>query len=185
MGAGDCHEVSIKYFTNVDFTDKRLRGEGVPLAGSQKMRDARVDESIVLVQLEREMFSEYWGHHSVVLFKKESGFFDEDMVLDLSNGARLTNEGKPLIEPKEKMWEEWNVQVDGDGMYFEYNYVETIQKIMETLTYEPFELKRSRWMDEGHTEYMRDYFIPNFQPTTQKLMEESDREKTKGVKQNV
>ena len=182
MGDGDCHEVSIKYLNNIDRNDTRLKGKGVPLRSSKEVREGIKNGTIVLVQFEREMFSEFWGHHSVVLFKKESGIFDEDMVLDLSIGSRLKDSGEPLIAPKEKMWKEWNVQEDGLGMYYEYTMLETFDRIVETLTYEPFELKRSRWMDEGHGEYMRDYFIPNFEPTRQKLMEESDERKRKGVK---
>ena len=165
MGAGDCHEVAIKYLIEKEPSDRRI--------ARKTFKDlVDIDKGdIVLVQLERELFTEFWGHHSVILNKRTN------KVLDMSIGSRIKKGGGPLIADKETLWKEWNVQEDGDGMYYEYDRFQTLEFTIKEEAYTVFELKRSRWEDEGHTEYMRDYFIPNFQPTTQKLMEESDMKK--------
>ena len=62
MGAGDCHEVSIKYLNNIDRNDTRLKGKGVPLRSSKEVREGIKNGTIVLVQFEREMFSEFCLH---------------------------------------------------------------------------------------------------------------------------
>lgn len=128
-----------------------------------KEMDKEVQKDYVLVHAVREMAHEWWGGHAFLLNKKTN------QILDFSNGKRL--EGA-----KDKMFKQWNIQEDGLRMYYEYTFQESVIQCAKTGTYGAWGLLLEDWKNEEWGNYMRNYFIPTFQPDLYQL-----RQTKKGV----
>tara|TARA_R100000781_G_scaffold23377_2_gene17266 strand:+ start:749 stop:1198 length:450 start_codon:yes stop_codon:yes gene_type:complete len=115
----------------------------------------------VLVHAVREMSFERWGGHAFLLNKKTN------MILDFSNQ-------KLLEGTKEELFEQWNIQEDGDRMYFEYTKEQCLNKVAEHMTYGSWDLLYEDWMNKEWGKYMKEYFIPNFQPVLNKQRKEKE-----------
>ena len=102
--------------------------------------------------------SEWWGGHAFLLNT------DENLVFDFSNGAKMRNDGKELIVDKDEIYSQWNIQVDGLFMYFEYTFQEAIKNAYEIEHYGSWELVFEDWKNPAWIDYMKDYFIPTFEP---------------------
>lgn len=137
------------YYANlnelVDMHNRKTQGQGA--------------EDWVLVHAVREIASEWWGGHAFLLNKKT------DQILDFSNGKRL--EGT-----KEDLFKQWNIQVDGRYMYYEYNFQDVLLEVSRHMTYGPWSLLFEDWQDKKWGEYMSEYFIPTFQPCLNKQRQE-------------
>jgi len=139
----NCYYANLNEF--VDMHNRKTQGQGA--------------EDWVLVHAVREMASEWWGGHAFLLNKKT------DQILDFSNGKRL--EGT-----KEDMFKQWNIQVDGRQMYYEYSFKQVLEQVGKHMTYGPWELLFEDWKDKEWGEYMSKYFIPTFQPCLNKQRQE-------------
>ena len=128
-----------------------------------KEMDKEVQKDYVLVHAVREMAHEWWGGHAFLLNKKTN------QILDFSNGKRL--EGA-----KDKMFKQWNIQEDGLRMYYEFTFQESVIQCAKTGTYGAWGLLLEDWKNEEWGNYMRNYFIPTFQPDLYQL-----RQTKKGV----
>jgi hypothetical protein len=49
-----------------------------------------------------------------------------------------------------------------------------MQKILKHKTYGSWDLTFENWNDENYLEYVRDYFMPNFQPVTFSMIGEEE-----------
>tara|TARA_R110000823_G_scaffold139538_1_gene269328 strand:- start:883 stop:1320 length:438 start_codon:yes stop_codon:yes gene_type:complete len=130
--------------------------------------DKRNQDEFVLVHAMREIHDEWWGGHGFILDKKNN------IVHDYSNGKYKTG-------TKEEIYKEWNIQEDGNQMYFEYSMHESVTKAYNEETYGPWELKFEQWMDDDHIDYMKSYFLPNFQPRLEKFHKEQDNKNKQGI----
>ena len=142
---GNCYEANFNEFT------KRVSGKPVYNEGNW-----------VLVHAMREIASEWWGGHAFLLNK------DEDEVWDYSNG-------KVEVYQKADIYDTWNIQENGDKMYFEYNYIRALQMALDTGHYGSWELLFEDWKDEGWMRYMTEYFMPTFQPLQNQTSLEHDK----------
>lgn len=142
---GNCYEANFNEFT------KRVSGKPVYNEGNW-----------VLVHAMREIASEWWGGHAFLLNK------DEDEVWDYSNG-------KVEVYQKADIYDTWNIQENGDKMYFEYNYIRALQMALDTGHYGSWELLFEDWKDEGWMRYMTEYFMPTFQPLQHQMRLEQDK----------
>ena len=115
----------------------------------------------VLVHAVREMASEWWGGHAFLLNKKTN------KILDFSNQKKL--EGT-----KEEMFKQWNIQEDGDRMYFEYTKQQCLNKVAEHMTYGSWDLLFEDWQNKAWAKYMSEYFIPKYQPIMHKQRTEKE-----------
>ena len=121
-----------------------------------------VNKNTVLVHAMREIVTEYWGGHAFLLDKKRN------RVFDFSNG-------KSQQWNKDEIFEKWNIQVQGRDMYFEYTKEQALQKVLEHKTFGSWDLTFENWNDENYLEYIRDYFIPKFQPVYFSMIREEVR----------
>ena len=112
---GNCYEANFNEFTT------RVNGKPVYNEGNW-----------VLVHAMREIASEWWGGHAFLLNK------DEDEVWDYSNG-------KVEVYQKADIYDTWNIQENGDKMYFEYNYIRALQMALDTGHYGSWELLFEDW----------------------------------------
>lgn len=142
---GNCYEANFNEFTT------RVNGKPVYNEGNW-----------VLVHAMREIASEWWGGHAFLLNK------DVDEVWDYSNG-------KIEVYQKADIYDKWNIQENGDKMYFEYNYVRALQMALDTGHYGSWELLFEDWKDEGWMKYMTEYFMPTFQPLQHQMRLEHDK----------
>ena len=142
---GNCYEANFNEFTT------RVNGKPVYNEGNW-----------VLVHAMREIASEWWGGHAFLLNK------DVDEVWDYSNG-------KIEVYQKADIYDKWNIQENGDKMYFEYNYVRALQMALDTGHYGSWELLFEDWKDEGWMKYMTEYFMPTFQPLQNQMRLEHDK----------
>jgi hypothetical protein len=110
------------------------------------------NDDLVLVHAMREITREYWGGHAFLLDKKAN------VIHDYSNE-------KYLVINKDTIYKEWNIQIQGQGMYFEYSKEETLEKLFKEETYGPWDLTYENPNSENYVEYVRDYFMKHFQPT--------------------
>ena len=115
----------------------------------------------VLVHAMREHVpnSEFWGGHAFLLNK------EHDYIMDFSNQ-------KLIVESKDKLFKQWNIQETGWNMYFEYTLDEAMDKIQEHESYGSWDLLYEDWKAEGWIDYMKNYFIPTFQPIQNKANKE-------------
>ena len=142
---GNCYEANFNEFTT------RVNGKPVYNEGNW-----------VLVHAMREIASEWWGGHAFLLNK------DVDEVWDYSNG-------KIEVYQKADIYDTWNIQENGDRMYFEYNYIRALQMALDTGHYGSWELLFEDWKDEGWMKYMTEYFMPTFQPLQHQMRLEHDK----------
>lgn len=143
MPKGNCYEANFKEFTT-KVDRKPIYHEG----------------NWVLVHAMREIASEWWGGHAFLLNK------DFDEVWDYSNG-------KIEVWPKDEIFKTWNIQVEGDRMYFEYTYIRALQMALDTGHYGSWELLFEDWKNKEWIDYMKNYFQPTFQPMLFKLRQAS------------
>ena len=101
--------------------------------------------------------SEVWGSHCFILDTLL------DKVYDYSLSASQWNIGSEGI-PKDMIYKEWNIQEDGLYMYFEYTRKEAVVLTYEKEHYGPFEILFDDWQHESWGYYMKEYFVPKFQP---------------------
>jgi len=142
---GNCYEANFNEFT------KRVSGKPTYNEGNW-----------VLVHAMREITSEWWGGHAFLLDK------ENNKVWDYSNG-------KVQSWDKDEIFKTWNIQEDGDRMYFEYNYVRALQMALDTGHYGSWELLFEDWKDEEWMTYMTNYFMPTFQPLQHQMRLEHDK----------
>jgi hypothetical protein len=150
MAKGNCYEANFNEFTS--------RVNNKPKYNNTNK---------VLVHAMREWAgkgSEMWGGHAFILDK------DTNWVDDYSNN-------KHLSVAKDEIFEKWNIQTEGKFMYFEYDYVQAIDKAIETGHYGCWDILFEQWQNENHIEYMKDYFMPKFQPRLHTMYEEYDKKK--------
>lgn len=152
-----------------------MSGGDCYLANYQRFVDSN-NQDEVLVHANREFLgkgTELWGGHAFILNTKTN------MVLDYSNGARLTNGGQPLIADKEQIYDVWGITekvINGDRTYFEYTQQDAVNWITTTWNYGPWELLLDNWEAEGWGEYMK-YFVPTFMPKRYSMeVNENDRQ---------
>tara|TARA_R100001443_G_scaffold24148_1_gene36319 strand:- start:7072 stop:7521 length:450 start_codon:yes stop_codon:yes gene_type:complete len=115
----------------------------------------------VLVHAVREMAAEWWGGHAFLLNKKTN------KILDFSNQKKL--EGT-----KEELFKQWNIQEDGDRMYFEYTKQQCLNKVAEHMTHGSWDLLFEDWQNKAWAKYMSEYFIPKYQPIMHKQRTEKE-----------
>lgn len=95
--------------------------------------------------------SEWWGGHAFLLDVANN------RVWDFSNGDIQTWD-------KDEIYKEWNIQVDGLHMYFEYSHLEAIEWAQEVEHYGSWELLYEDWKSPEWISYMKEYFMPTHQP---------------------
>ena len=74
------------------------------------------------------------------------------------------NKGKELVVDKYKIYKQWNIQVDGLFMYFEYTFQDAVKFAYELEHYGSWELVFEDWKNPAWIDYMKDYFIPTHEP---------------------
>ena len=124
-----------------------------------------------LVHAMREHFegSEWWGGHCFLLNT------EENLVFDFSNGARMKNDGKELVIDADEIYKKWNICKDGDATYFEYTFQTAVEWAYESGHYGSWELKFELWREKDWGTYMKDYWIPTFEPKRHALNQSVDK----------
>ena len=146
---GNCYEAN--------FNELTKRVNGVPVY--------HAEGDWVLVHAMRENASEWWGGHAFLLDR------ENNKVWDYSNGKVQTWD-------KDEIYKTWNIQEDGDKMYFEYNYIRAIEMCLDSGHYGSWELLYEDWKAEGWIEYITEYFMPTFQPLQHQMrLEMEDKKK--------
>ena len=149
MSKGDCYEANFnEFFLN---------------------RDTYSGDEWRLVHAMREHVkgTEWWGGHAFILN------LDENLVFDFSNGAKLRNNGKELVVDAEEIYEQWSISKYGLHTYFEYTMEEAVKMAYETGHYGSWELKFEDWKSKDWGDYMKNYWIPNFEPKRHALEKKS------------
>jgi hypothetical protein len=122
------------------------------------------NKNVVLVHAMREWGgknSELWGGHAFLLDK------EQNMIDDYSNQ-------KHISKSKDRLFDVWNIQTKGKFMYFEYNYIQALEMALKTGHYGSWELLFEDWQNKKHAKYMKDYFMPKFQPRLHEMYNEVD-----------
>ena len=124
-----------------------------------------------LVHAMREHFegSEWWGGHCFLLNT------EENLVFDFSNGAKMKNDGKELVVDADEIYKKWNICKDGDATYFEYTFQTAVEWAYESGHYGSWELKFELWREKDWGTYMKDYWIPTFEPKRHALNQSVDK----------
>ena len=114
-----------------------------------------------LTKIVNDGAAEWWCGHAFLLNKKTN------KILDFSNQKKL--EGT-----KEELFKQWNIQEDGDRMYFEYTKQQCLNKVAEHMTYGSWDLLFEDWQNKAWAKYMSEYFIPKYQPIMHKQRTEKE-----------
>ena len=122
------------------------------------------NDDFVLVHAMREIVSEWWGGHCFILDTKT------DTVYDFSLSAEQFGIGEEGIAKKE-IYEQWNIQEDGLYMYFEYSFEDAVALAYEEEHYGAWELLYEMWQHKEWSYYMKEYFMPKFQPKQSAVQE--------------
>ena len=119
----------------------------------------------------REHFegSEWWGGHCFLLNT------EENLVFDFSNGAKMRNDGKELVVDADEIYKKWNICKDGNATYFEYTFETAVEWAYDSGHYGSWELKFELWREKDWGNYMKDYWIPTFEPKRHALNQSVDK----------
>jgi len=174
MAGGDCVKATFMEFLDVAGKDK--------------------DQYRYVVVLRSVFGMEHFGFHC--LLKKTNADGSVTMI-DASNSARNYFEDGELKQGDKKVmtWDEWvakdNPILDGKYTYVEWEWLDVLDIFLGEsddfledmpLAMEAWSLDKKQWKErfpefKNHADYMRNYFMPKFQPTILKLHEESDKKK--------
>ena len=151
MSKGDCYEANFnEMFNNPDTYN------------SDEWR---------LVHAMREHFegSEWWGGHCFLLNT------EENLVFDFSNGAKMRNDGKELVVDADEIYKKWNICKDRIATYFEYTFQTAVKWAYDSGHYGSWELKFELWREKDWGTYMKEYWIPTFEPKRHALNQSVDK----------
>ena len=174
MAGGDCVKATFMEFLNVH--------------GKKK------DQYKYVVVLRQTFGVENYDFHC--LLKKTNPVDKKVYMIDASNHAKMTNDGKKLV----MTWDEWVERdkplLDGKYTYFEWTWLEVLDVMLDEDDYSFVNasmIAKDRWdlkpkefnklfpEFESFQDYMQNYFLPTHQPQMMQLMAEANELNKKKV----
>ena len=134
----------------------------------------------VVVHALRDIFkgAAHYGGHAFLLNKKTNTVYDDSVSAKYIDGAiDDIIDGMPFQEYVDKTY----VLTEGDYVYKEYTMKELNMITFENEYHSPFHLAKEMWSLEpkefaarfpgydSHADYMKNYFLPTFEPHWEKL----------------